>query len=141
MEPEQFVEQQMEECRIKFEGGDFRQLIHAFRWCTMYSTPLPDWIADEALQALQFTLDNGGAAGRGKTGGHKAQIARDAVHRERHRVAAWQLDRRRIVGGNRADAFKRASEYLAGKFAQGGADAIEKSYNKIARQFASFKSD
>jgi hypothetical protein len=100
---------------------------------------LPEWIADVALQALQFKLENGGAAGRGKTGGHKAQIARDAVHRERHRVAAWQLDRRRIVGGNRADAFERASEYLVGKFAQGSADVIEKSYDKIAKQFASVK--
>lgn len=141
MELEQFVEQQIEECRIKFETGDFRQLIHAFRWCTMHSIPLPEWISDEVLIALQFTLENGGAAGKGKKGGHKKQLARDAVHRERHRVAAWQLDRRRIVGGNRADAFERASQYLAGTFAQGSAGAIEESYDKIAKHFAPVKTD
>lgn len=144
MELEQFsaeyLDQQIDECRVRFERGDFRQLIHAFRWCTMFSKPLPEWIANEAFSALKYTLANGGAAGKGKKGGHKKQLARDAVHRERHRVAAWQLDRRRIVGGTREDAFDRASEFLAGKSARGSTKQIERSYNKIAKQYAPIKS-
>jgi hypothetical protein len=140
MELEEFVEQQIGDCRTAYESGDYRQLIHAFRWCTMHEKSLPEWIANGALEALQFSLEKGGAAGKGKTGGHKAKIARDAIHKERHKIAAWQLDRRKIEGGNRHQAFERASEYLAGTSAQGSAGAIEESYNKIAAQFTPVKS-
>lgn len=136
MELEQFIDDQIAECRAKFDNGDYRQLVQAFRWCTIHGKPLPDWVAAETLSALLFVLEKGGAPGKGKTGGYKKQIERDRIHRERHRVAAWQLHRRAIVGGNRDEAFERASQHLAGTFAQGSARGIEDSYNLIASDFA-----
>lgn len=134
MELDQFIDDQIADCRTKFEAGDYRQLVQAFRWCTMHGKPLPDWVANDTLAALFFALEKGGAPGKGKTGGHKKQIERDRIHRERHRVAAWQLHRRTIVGGNRGDAFERASKHLVGTFAQGSARGVEDSYNLIAAE-------
>jgi|GEM_PF-1822882 len=139
MELDEFVDKQVADCRRFYELGDYRQLITAFRWCTMYDRPLPAWVADEALNALKFIYETGGAPGKGKTGGPKTKLIRSKVHRERHRVAAWQLARRDIDGGNREAAFERASAHLRGTFAQGSARAVEDSYNLIATELARLK--
>lgn len=137
MDLDVFIDEQIAECRSKYEAGEYRQVMQAFRWCAMHGRALPDWIADEACKAFAFYIEKGGAPGKGKTGGHKKKLERAAKDNERYRVAAWQLDRRRIVGGNRRDAFERASEHLTGSFAQGTPEAIEKSYNRVARQYRS----
>jgi hypothetical protein len=128
-----FFAQMLAEYRQKFEDGDYRQAILAMSLCAWNKIPVPDWLHQETHRALLFTFKNGGAAGRGKSGGYAKRLVRETNHRMRHQIADHELDRRRVVGGTRADAFERASERLRGTPARGSSTEIERSYNKIQR--------
>ena len=122
----------VEECRRRYERGDTSQLVLALRHCIFGQLPLPEWLAPEASDAIEFFFREGGASGKGKTGGHMARYMRQRMHRVRHQVATHELAKRDTIGGSRADAFRRASERLVGnRLASGSPDVIERSFNKI----------
>ena len=138
MDWEQVIDAELSECEKRFVSGDFIALMQAFRWATMNGRALPDWMVGEVFNALTFTFEKGGAPGRGKTGGYKARRARDAGHKERHRIAARELHKRKLkLGGakKREEAFDAAQKILAGTPAQGSIEQIERSYNRIERQY------
>lgn len=124
------------EYRRQFERGDYTGAVSAVRLCCMNGLPMPDWAASEADAAIQFYFREGGAKGRGKSGGHLARYKRDRMHRLRHQVALRELARRDTgTKGTRADAFERASTRLAGTYAQGSAAAIEDSFNAVQSEY------
>jgi len=54
MELDEFVDKQVADCRRFYELGDYRQLITAFRWCTMYDRPLNAMAAQATVQGGQL---------------------------------------------------------------------------------------
>lgn len=133
MTEDEFFAEELERLSARWHrDNDYLAVVELFLLLAWNGRPLPEWLTDEAKAAFLFTFNNGGAPGKGNTGGHRKRHQRDLKHRKRHQVAAWQLAMRSFgEGGTRADAFERASKHLAGTFAQGSAKAIEKSYDKI----------
>lgn len=131
---DEFLSEELDDCERRY-SADYRQAIRALILCSTHGLPLPDWLANEAESAMRFALLHGGSEGRGKTGGHKAKLARDLMHRTRHQIAEHELARRVIVGGNRDDAFARAQERLVGTAAQGSVKAITRSHALIQKRY------
>lgn len=130
-----FARAEVEKCRGAVKGGDYSKAIHALRLCAMIGIALPEWLASEAATAMRFYFAKGGSEGPGKRGGHLAQYCRDRKHRKRHHMAEWELARRAWLGGTREDAFERAAKRLLGTTAFGTREEIEKSFNKINREY------
>jgi len=137
MTENEFFDHLLETYNSEFERGEYTGAVKAVMLCAMNNLPMPDWVGSEASKAIDFYFKNGGAHGRGKTGGHLVQYKRDKLHRRRHHIAEWELAKRKSVGGNRQQAFERASERLAGTFARGSHEEIERSFNKINRALKS----
>lgn len=134
----ELARKEVEDCRRFFELGDTSRIHHALRWCIVGALPIPDWLAPDVEAATEFYFRKGGANGKGKGGGNAVRYQRQRKDRYRHQVALHELARRDTVGGNRDDAFERASVRLRGTFAQGSADAIEKSHDRIQKKLKAF---
>ena len=133
------LEGRLDDLRKFYDLGDYRQVMVALKTCVQFGLALPDWVSAQAEDALAFYYKSGGASGRGKRGGNLARHNRAMVDRRRHKVAEHELARRSMVGGNRDDAFERASDHLRGTFAQGSADAISKSHGRVQRALKRLK--
>lgn len=125
------AERELEDCRRFFELGDTSRIVLAFKWCLAGGLPVPDWLAPDVEAATEFFFRKGGATGKGKGGGNAVRFQRQRKDRLRHQMALRELARRATVGGNRDDAFDRASERLRGTFARGSAQAVERSHDRI----------
>lgn len=134
-EAETYISPIVEGFREAFERGEIISLVQATRFCLAFGLPIPNWAADGVERAMIFYSENGGADGKGKTGRFSVQQRRDRIHRIRHQIAEHELARRDSIGGNRRDAFERASGRLSGTIAQGSSDAIENSFNKIQARY------
>lgn len=135
MTEEEFFRDLLESYRDRFERGDYTAAVQAVRLCGGNSLVMPDWVAHEAGIAIEMHFRSGGAQGGGRGGGFLSQYRRERVHELRHQIAEHELARRKLVGGNRGEAFERASERLQGTKAQGSPDAIEASFNRIQAKY------
>lgn len=126
------------------ETGDLRAVAEAFDLCASLDLPLPQWAHPAVRQALASAFAETGLGGRPGRGGYRDTANRLDLHERRHDLAAWALRLRE--GGElsrwpneessgfpntRQGAFQLVSKLLRGSPAQGDADAIEKSFNKI----------
>jgi hypothetical protein len=134
MNEAEFFAMLLEEYKQKFEGGDYSGAVQAVRLCAANSIAMPEWVAFEASEAIEFYFRNAGAKQGGRGGGYLSRYRLSKLHTERHRVAEHELARRGQIGGNRPEAFERASERLRGTFAQGAAGAIKDSYYIVQKQ-------
>lgn len=123
---------ELERLQERWEQGDFRAVAEAFSHLSWQEPEWPEWIRSAVLEALAFAFENAGAAGKGKKGGHLVQAKRADVDAMRWSIAKMCLGGR-APGETRPEAFARAQEMLAGSFAQGSPQAIEKSYERHAK--------
>ncbi len=134
------IDIEIERLRAEWTAGHYPSLIEAFRWCVLNERCLPEWIADAVHGALWFTALEGGRNGRGKTGGFQAASRRSEVDDTRWGAAERALQMRDLLpnlgdfAANRDGAFEYASRQLAGTPAQGSADAIKRSHQKVQRR-------
>ena len=125
----EWAQDQLADCKRHYDLGDYRFLVQALRLSVRHDLPVPPWAAGEAEKAMIYYFENGGAPGRGKSGGHSNRHRWNRIHRERHRVAARELER----DGVKATAFRKASETLRQTEARGEPREIAKSYRRIER--------
>ena len=50
---DEFHRQEIEQCRIQFEGGESRALLSALYHCAMRDFPMPDWLSRAFLRAYR----------------------------------------------------------------------------------------
>lgn len=133
---DEYLESESRRLKAKAEQGDFRAVKEAFllfAWNGASTNfPMPEWLIDAVRAALDDAFRRGGAGKKGKTGGHLAKARRLDIAARRYSVADLALRMRRR-GETREDAFARASESLAGTYAQGSPAAIKASYNRQRR--------
>lgn len=133
MEIDQLVNENLADCRARFDAGDYRYAITALRWCSMHNRALPDWLATEALAAMLFNFEKGGNNGKRGRGAvkHIYRTKWHLIHRERHREALSQLDPRRGDRGGDIAAYKRASDALLGSLAFADWRQVQESHEKF----------
>jgi hypothetical protein len=123
--------------------------------CCRNDRPLPDWLADVAIEQACYVF-NHGKRGRGKHGGWAKSFEAIEIHRWRFTLVASHLAARRRQGRyyvselaylfnygtptgrgenivTRQDIFEFASSWFQGKPAQGSAAQMEESYKAVKR--------
>jgi hypothetical protein len=120
----------VETCEKQFLLGDYTKAVLAIRWCLAFEMPLPDWLGDEAIKAMLFAYQKGGAEGRGRKGGHRKRLESTMKHRERHRNVACEFSKL----GNLDKACHRASVLLRETASSGEPREMKKSYRKVQKE-------
>jgi hypothetical protein len=142
MTPDVFFEEELSRHEASWQEGkgNFLALPEALLLCTENNRPLPPWLRDAVLEQLIAVFRGGRGKGkRGRTGGWAAAAEMAAIHEVRHGWASVGLKMRKSLPSlyghppTREGAFAFANEMLRGHSAQGAAETIEKSYEKIER--------
>lgn len=122
---EGWIASELEECRLRFETGDYPAIAEAFSLCAWNGIAPPAWMEKPILDSLLFSLNHGGANQGGRGGGHRVQTGLAGIHRLRAQVYELELKQ------GKHGAAERASEALAGTQAQGSPRQIKRSFDKV----------
>ncbi len=119
----------MEKFERLYKDGNLGGLSDALLFCELYEIPPPRWLTHALFDILYEHL----------TGEKKSQRGRHARWITRYRenmVDAWRYEAvtEGIGRGIRwLDVYDEVAELLAGTFAAGSADAVEKSYKRVVQ--------
>ena len=146
---------EMNKHKRTFERGDYHGFVKALLLCYC-DRPLPEWVADEAIRAAEYTFAHG-STGRGKHGNWRKKRAALKVDQKRFDLVDFHMRARRRSGKShvsevarlygygkptpggsynivtREDIFAFVSECLRGKPERGSPEAIKSSYRAILR--------